>query len=148
MSGLDKLKIVAMTPKRAASVEQERRNKITRKLDEQLKLAEARMGGAVYQRNRYHWHTDENGDRKRIIRPVRLREWWTTSTTGSIQFGLRYGSTPIEIQKGRNAVEVAKLEDLPGTIRVLMEVILKGELDEPIRFAATARGPKLKRKVV
>jgi len=148
MSALEKLKIVAMTPKRAASVEQERRNKLARKLDEQVKLAEARMGGSAYQRTRYHWHTDENGDRKRIIRPVRLREWWTTSPTGIIQLGLRYGSTPIEIQKGRNAVEVAKLEDLPGTIRVLMKAILDGELDEPIRFAATARTPRLKRKVV
>lgn len=146
MSALDKLKIVAMTPKRAASVEQERRNKLAQKLDEQLKLAEARMGGAAYQRTRYHWHTDENGDRKRIVRPVRLREWWTTSPTGSIQFGLRYGSTPVEIQKGRNAVEVGKLEDLPGTIKVLMKAILEGELDDPIRFAATARAPRLKRK--
>ena len=42
MSGLEKLKIVAMTPKRAASVEQERRNKLAQKLDEQLKLAEAK----------------------------------------------------------------------------------------------------------
>jgi len=148
MSALEKLKIVAMTPKRASSVEQERRNKLARKLDEQVKLAEARMGGSAYQRTRYYWHTDENGDRKRIIRPVRLREWWTTSPTGIIQFALRYGSAPIEIQKGRNAVEVAKLEDLPGTIKVLMKAILEGELDEPIRFAATARTPKLKRKVV
>jgi hypothetical protein len=63
-----------------------------------------------------------------------------------IQFGLRYGATPVEIQKGRNAVEVAKLEDLPATINLLMKAVTEGELDDAIRFAATSRAPKLKRK--
>ena len=45
MSVLDKLKIVAITPKRSLSVELERRNKLARKLEEQLKLAEAKLGG-------------------------------------------------------------------------------------------------------
>lgn len=70
--------------------------------------------------------------------------WPKSGKAGNM--ALRYGSAPIEIQKGRTAVEVAKLEDLPGTIRFLMEVILKGELDDSVRFATTARGPKLKRK--
>ena len=148
MSALDKLKIVAITPKRALSVEQERRNKLERKLGEQLKLAEASLGGPAYERTKFHWHTDENGDRKRLSRSVRLREWWVQSASGSIQFGLRYGATPVEIQKGRNAVEVAKLEDLPATIKVLMKAVAEGELDDPIRFAATSRAPKLKRKSV
>jgi hypothetical protein len=47
MSVLEKLKIVAITPKRALSVEQERRNKLARKLEEQLKLAEAKLGGPI-----------------------------------------------------------------------------------------------------
>jgi hypothetical protein len=146
MSVLEKLKIVAITPKRALSVEQERRNKLARKLEEQLKLAEAKLGGPSYDRTKFHWHTDENGDRKRVTRSVRLREWWVVSGTGTIQFGLRYGATHVEIQKGRNAVEVAKLEDLPATIKLLMKAVTDGELDEAIRFAATSRAPKLKRK--
>lgn len=148
MSMLEKLKIVAITPKRAVTVEQERRNKLARKLDEQLKLAEAKLGGPAYGRTKYTWQTNENGDRKRIMRSVRLREWWMTAPTGSIQFGLRYGAVPVEIQKGRNAVEVAKLEELPGTIKLLMRAVIEGELDDPIRLAATSRGPKLKRKGV
>lgn len=146
MSVLEKLKVVAIVPKRAVSVEQERRNKLARKLDEQLKLAEAKLGGPTYERTKFHWHTDENGDRKRITRSVRLREWWTTSHTGTIQFALRYGATPVEIQKGRTAVEVAKLEELPATIKLLMRAVIDGELDDAIRFAATSRAPKLKRK--
>lgn len=147
MSTLDKLKIVAIAPKRAVSVEQDRRNKLSRKLDEQLKLAEAKLGGPAYDRTKFHWHTDENGDRKRITRSVRLKEWWVQSATGAIQFGLRYGATPVEIQKGRTAVEVAKLEDLPATIKLLMKAVNEGELDDAIRFAAGSRTPKLKKKV-
>ena len=146
MSVLEKLKVVAIAPKRAVSVEQERRNKLARKLDEQLKLAEARLGGPTYERTKFHWHTDENGDRKRVTRSVRLREWWVTSPTGTIQFGLRYGASSVEIQKGRSAVEVAKLEELPATIKLLMRAVIEGELDDAIRFAATSRAPKLKRR--
>lgn len=147
MSVLDKLKIVAIAPKRAVSVEQERRNMLARRLEEQLKLAEAKLGGPAYDRTKFHWQTDENGDRKRITRSVRLREWWVVAPTGTIQFGLRYGATPVEIQKGRTAVEVAKLEDLPGIIKLLMKAVNEGELDDAIRFAAGSRTPKLKKKV-
>lgn len=146
MSVLEKLKIVAVAPKKAVSAEQDRRNKLTRKLEEQLKIVEAKLGGAAYDRTKFHWHTDENGDRKRITRSVRLREWWTITPTGSVQFGLRYGATPVEIQKGRTAVEIAKLEDLPGTIKLIIKAVADGELDDPIRFAAGTRSPKQKRK--
>jgi len=36
---------------------------------------------------------------------------------------------------------------LPATIKLLMKAVAEGEMDDAIRFAATSRAPKLKRKV-
>ena len=55
MGSLDKLKMVAVQPKRAASAEQQRRNKLATKLAEQLKLAEAALGGEPYARSKQQW---------------------------------------------------------------------------------------------
>lgn len=90
MSGLSKLKIVALQPRKSVSAEQQRRIKLVEKLTEQLKLVEAALGGEEYQRTRWYWHTDEDGNRKRITRTVKLRQWWVLDGDGKVQFGLRY----------------------------------------------------------
>jgi hypothetical protein len=146
MSGLSKLKIVALQPRKSVSAEQQRRNKLAEKLTEQLKLVEAALGGEEYQRTRWYWHTDEDGNRKRLTRPVKLRQWWVLDGDGKVQFGLRYGATPIELQRGKTAVQVDKLSDLPAVIKTLVQAVADGELDEAIGLAVTARISKLKRK--
>ncbi len=146
MGSLDKLKIVAALPKRAASVEQERRNKLATKLAEQLKLAEAALGGEPYSRSKQQWRTDEQGERHRVVREVKLREWWSTEPTGTIQFSVFYGAAALELAKGKTAIEVAKLSELPAVIKTVLKAVLDGELDEVIRQAAMARSPKAKVK--
>lgn len=146
MSVLSKLKIVALQPRKSISAEQLRRNKLTEKLAEQLKLVEAALGGSEYQRTRWYWHTDEDGNRKRITRPVKLRQWWVVNGDGKVQFGLRYGATPVELQRGKTAVQVDKLGELPAVIKTLMQAVADGELDGAIGLAVAARVSKLKRK--
>ena len=108
MSVLSKLKIVALPPKSGLTPEQQRRGKVIAKLQEQLKLAEAALGGPAYERQRWGWATNENGDKVKVPRPIRIKTWWDETPAGAIQFGLRYGSAPLEIQKGKAAVEVGK----------------------------------------
>ena len=83
MGMLDKLKIVALAKQVKGTVEQERRKKLAEQLTEQLKLAEAALGGVAYQRTKAAWDTDAAGDRYRVQRPVKLRaavvdgwRWW------------------------------------------------------------------------
>ena len=79
MSVLNKLKIVALPQKSGLTPEQQRRGKVIAKLQEQLKLAEAALGGPGYERQRWRWGsgwgTDENGDKVKVPRPIRIKTW-------------------------------------------------------------------------
>ena len=132
MGVLDKLKIVALTKQVKGTVEQERRKKLAEQLTEQLKLAESALGGTTYQRTKAAWDTDAAGNRYRVQRPVKLRQWWTVGDGGAVQFGVRYGAVPLQLQPGKTAVEVAKLADLPVVIKTLMQAVEAGELDAAI----------------
>lgn len=142
MGVLDKLKIVALAPKVKGGVEQDRRAKLVEQLKEQLKIAEAALGGAAYQRSKAVWITDDAGNRSKEQRPVKLRQWWTVGTNGSVQFGLRYGAVPLEVKAGMSAVEVAKLADIPLLIKVLVQAVDQGELDDAIAAVTAARKAK------
>lgn len=139
MAVLEKLKLVTLGPKRKASAEQERRQKLVQQLSEQLKLAEAALGGTAYERTKQSWGTDAGGVRIRVEKPVKVRQWWQVGDGGVVQFGLRYGAVPLELKKGMNAVEVAKLVDLPALIKSLVQAVELGELDTAIEMTVTAR---------
>ena len=142
MGVLDKLMIVALAPRVKRSVEQDRRVKLVEQLAEQLKLVEAALGGTAYQRSKAVWITDEAGNRTKAQRPVKLRQWWTVGATGAVQFGLRYGAVPLEVKAGMSAVEVAKLADIPLLIKVLVQAVDQGELDDAIAAVTAARKAK------
>jgi hypothetical protein len=145
MGVLDKLKIVALAPKVKRSVEQDRRAKLVEQLKEQLMLVEAALGGAAYQRTKDAWITDDAGNRSKVQRPVKLRQWWTVGTNGAVQFGLRYGAVPLEVKAGMSAVEVSKLADVPLLIKALVQAVDHGELDAAIDAVTAARKAKSKR---
>ncbi len=144
MGVLDKLKIVALAQKVKGTVEQERRKKLAEQLTEQLKLVEAALGGAQYGRSKAAWVTEPDGTRNRVQRPVKLRQWWVVGTAGTVQFGIRYGAVPLQLQQGKTAVEVAKLADLPVVIKTLMQAVETGELDAAVATAMGSRGTKYK----
>ena len=147
MSVLDKLKIVALAKQVKGTVEQERRKKLAEQLTEQLKLAEAALGGMAYQRTKAAWDTDAAGNRYRVQRPVKLRQWWTVADGGVAQFGVRYGAVPLQLQPGKAAVEVAKLADLPVVIKTLLQAVEAGELDAAVAAAMGSRGAKSNKTV-
>ena len=147
MGVLDKLKIVALAPKMKRSVEQDRRAKLVEQLAEQLKLVEAALGGTAYQRSKTVWVADDAGNRSKVQRPVKLRQWWTVGANGAVQFGLRYGAVPLEVKAGMSAVEVTKLADIPLLIKALVQAVDQGELDAAIDAVTAARKTKSKRGV-
>ena len=147
MGVLDKLKIVALAKQVKGTVEQERRKKLAEQLTEQLKLAEAALGGVAYQRTKAAWDTDAEGHRYRVQRPVTLRQWWTVADGGVAQFGVRYGAVPLQLQPGKAAVEVAKLADLPAVIKTLLQAVEAGELDTAVAAAMGSRGAKSNKTV-
>jgi hypothetical protein len=98
-------------------------------LDEQKKMVEGVLAGTPYVRTKQVWVDGDDGSRTRVERPVRARQWWQVGTNGTVQFGLRYGAVPLELQPGKAAIEVAKLAELPTVIATVMEAVAAGELD-------------------
>jgi hypothetical protein len=143
MGVLDKIKLVEMTRKVKASAEQQRRAKLIEQLQEQLKMAEAMLNGTVYERTKSTWDKDAEGNRVRLQKPVRVRAWWEV-TGNVVQFGLRYGAVPLQVQPGKSAVEVTKLAELPAVIKLLITAAEAGEMDAAIAGVMTKRVPKAK----
>lgn len=143
MGMLDKIKLVEMKRKVKASAEQERRAKLVDQLQDQLKMAEAMLNGTAYERTKSTWDKDADGNRVRVQKPVRVRAWWEVAGN-AVQFGLRYGAVPLELQQGKSAVEVAKLAELPATIKLLISAAEAGEMDQAISAVMARRGSKAK----
>ncbi len=108
MSVLSKLKIVAVPPKSGLTPEQQRRAKVIAKLQEQLKLAEAALGGPAYERQRWGWATDENGEKVKVPRPIRIKTWWDVPHTRSHDFGRTAIFAPISPAVGATALSISR----------------------------------------
>jgi hypothetical protein len=143
MGTLEKLKLVALAPKREKSATDVRRAKLVEQLQEQLKMAEAMLNGTAYERTKSMWDKDAEGNRVRVQKPVRVRAWWEVAGN-AVQFGLRYGAVPLQLQQGKSAVEVAKLAELPATIKLLITAAEAGEMDAAIATVTEKRGSKAK----
>jgi hypothetical protein len=70
------------------------------------------------------------------------RQWWTVGDGGVVQFGVRDGAVPLQMQPGKAGVEVTKLADLPLVIKTLMQAVEAGELDAAVAAAMGSRGAK------
>lgn len=132
MSVLSKLKLVSAQAERNSPAIL-RRNKLTGKLTDQIAAAKAATEGGVYVSQRVKFIKDpETGERKQVENATRVKQWWWKSPTGKIMLALRYGAKPIEIAKGKNAIEVGSLAELVAALEAVKEAVQAGELDAQI----------------
>ena len=146
MSILKTLKLAAATSANRASSEYNFRDKVLRNLNEQKALAMAEIAGASFHATHRVTRTNETGERIRVEVPRNVRKGWFTNDSGKLFFQLRYGSRPLELSKGMNAVEVNSLADLPAIIGSIIEALDAGELDTQIKVARDARRANFKPK--
>ncbi len=136
MSALSKLKLVSVTPERKSPMIL-RRNKLTGKIDHQIAYAKAAIAGESYAAKRVKFVQEgESGERKQIELSTRVKPWWFTGPNGKLVLALRYGAKPIEIAKGKNAIEVTGMADLVVTLEVIKGAVHAGELDAQIEQAS------------
>jgi hypothetical protein len=134
---LNSLKLTAQAkPSQTSQVEQ-RRSKLLKRLDEQMKLAAAHNENQHYVGKRLRYYTDEaTGLRKQVEADKRIKAWWFEQTNGKLALCVRYGSKVLELSKGKFAVEVASTGDLVKTLEVISAAVKQGELDNAISTAA------------
>jgi hypothetical protein len=137
MTGLTGLKLTAAQKPTQMPPVQQRRNKLAKRLWEQMELAKAQQAGAHYAPIKFRSVKDEaTGLRKQVEMRKRVKAWWFVADNGKLSLSVRYGTKVLELAKGKFAVEVGTDKDLVGVLDVIKTAVLAGDLDAAIENAA------------
>jgi hypothetical protein len=137
MTALSGLKLTAAQKATSLPPVQQRRNKLVKRIWEQIELARAEQAGTTFAPVKLRSYTDkESGVRKQVESNKRVKAWWFTADNGKLSLSVRFGPKVLELAKGKYAVEVADKADLINTLEVVRTAVDNGELDAAIENAA------------
>lgn len=138
MTALATLKLTAQQKPTHITPVQVRRNKLAKRLWEQMELAKAQQAGTTFAPTKLRSVRDtETGFRKQVETNKRVKAWWFTADNGKLALSVRYGTRVLEIAKGKWAVEVGTEKELANVLAVLKDAVLAGELDAAMETAST-----------
>ena len=135
---LSSLKVINAVKQVANDSTQFRREKLCKKLDEQISLAKAVKDGNTFTVKRQRNIKDKaSGLSTTVEVSKKVRQWWFVNRdTNKVALQLRYGNKAIEFSKGKNAIEVSSGDELISTLEKLRVATMSGELDESINQAS------------
>jgi len=132
---LSSLKITNVVRHTITNTNEFRKNKLLKKLDEQISLATAQKNGELFTVKRLKNVKDGNGNSTQIEVVKRVSPWfWTDNNKTFVQ--IRYGTRVLELQKGKNTIETASADDLVKTLAIVKSSVANGELDSVIEAAS------------
>ena len=138
MSTLGTLKLTSETKPLHIGPVQQRRNKLSHRLWEQIQLAKSQIEGTEFVVKKYRSFKDqETGLRKQLEVPKRIRPWWFISANGKVCISIKYGTSVLELAKGKPSVEVDSPQDLVKALETIKVAVESGELDSQIETAST-----------
>ncbi len=139
MSTLASLKFTAAKKPMQQPAVLQRRNKLIKKLAEQIELAQAQRDGRTYAptRMRRYKHAD-TGLTQLMAVPKRMKAWWWTAPDGKLCLTVYYGSRPLTFGKGKSAIEIGSVSELVSTLEAVRNAVDGGELDAEIEAASGA----------
>jgi len=136
VSALTALKLTAAKkPSQLAPIVQQR-NKLAKRIWEQIELAKAQASGSTFTSKRLRSVRDIDGVRKTIEVAKRVKQWWFVADNGKLCLSIRYGSKLLELSKGKSAVELANGDELIRTLEIIQSAVMSGELDAQIESAS------------
>jgi len=116
---------------------QSRRSKLIAKLEEQIALATALAEGRTYAPTKMKVVVDaDNGEKRSVETTKRVKQWWFATDNGKLALSVRYGAKVLELVKGRNAIEVANVNELVKTLTLVKTAAGAGEIDDAIAAAS------------
>lgn len=115
------------------------RDKLLAYLDDQKNLASAAAAGEKYLPTRTVRRKNETGETVLAEAPRHVRRGWYRGVDGKVYFQLRYGSKPLALGEGVDAVVLNDLKELPAAADILMQAVKTGELDQQLSAAAAER---------
>ena len=137
MSTLNTLKLVASQKPTSLPPVMQRRNKLVKRIWEQIELAKAEQAGTTFAPVKFRSYTDkETGARKQVEMNKRVKSWVFTADNGKLALSVRFGPKVLELAKGKFAVEVGAQSDVVNVLEVVKKAVENGELDAAIDNAA------------
>ena len=114
-----------------------RRNKLSKKLWEQIELAKSQIDGTSFLVMKFKSFVDrDSGLRKQIEVPKRIREWWFRNEQGKLCVSIKYGTQTLELAKGKCSIEVESLQGLVKALEIVKSAVETGDLDHQIDAAS------------
>ena len=102
-----------------------RRRKLIAKIDEQILIAT----DSNYKPTKIKWVHNEDGTERKLEIPKRIIRWWCEQQGGTILLTIRYGNKVIELEQGKNAIELSSKAELEPTLQSVKKAIDNGEFD-------------------
>lgn len=115
------------------------RDKLLAYLEDQKNLASADATGQQYMPTRTVRRKNEAGQTVLGEAPRHVRRGWYRGVDGKLYFQLRYGSKPLALGDGVDAVVLNDLKELAAAADVLIQAVKTGELDHQLSAAAAER---------
>ena len=142
MSTLNGLKLVVSKKQLHASPTIIRRNKLIKKLHEQLAICEAQQEGKAYAPLRMKTYVNKaTGERMTTEVVKKIKEWyWVSNENNKINLSVKYGAKTLVLNKKTkaNAIELASGDELIATLKALKIAVANGELDDAIAEVSEA----------
>ena len=102
-----------------------RRRKLIAKIDEQILLTT----DSNYKPTKIKWVHNEDGTERKLEIPKRVRRWWCEQQGGTILLTIRYGNKVVELEQGKNAIELSSKAELEPTLQSIKQAVDNGEFD-------------------
>jgi hypothetical protein len=129
MAILGNLKLVAASRMHRLSDTERRRLKLVDKLDDQLKCVEAATKSESYTKQKKAWRTNDDGLEEQVTITRTIQPWWWQDIKGNLFVAIKYGTQPIELAKGKTAIQVSSLDELGKVMATIRQAVMAGELD-------------------
>lgn len=137
MTALANFKLIAAQKPKQTTPIQQRRDKMVKRIWEQMELAKAQQQGSTYAPVKLRSYTDKtSGERVQVETRKRVKAWWFTADNGRLALSVRYGARVLELAKGKWAVDVGTDKELLPVLEALKQAVLAGELDAQLQAAA------------
>lgn len=119
-----------------------KRTKLIDKLEQQKEMAQCLIENKRFEAFRdKKVKNPETGEVTVQRRPTTIRPWYYDSD-GYYYLEVKVNNKPIELQKGKPAIDVGEKAQLPEVIDTIIQAVEKGELDDALLKPAVPKKPK------
>ena len=125
MALLKSLKLSPYNPTNRNNSFLKRRRKLIAKIEEQILIAT----DSNYRPTKTKWVRNEGGTERKLEIPKRIRRWWYEQQGGTILLTIRYGNKVVELEQGKNAIELSSKAELEPTLQSIKQAVDNGEFD-------------------